>query len=295
MMETNEQFPVLEESDPDRQQRILDAKALSADLVSALAGDRVLTETEKNRLDNLKISRGLRFFSDLLYSITHQYFPPETAEHLWDEIIRHKYHLSAVLGRNARTIVAALDYLSNITGNMHSPTLVGEAAIEELVGLSLRDGLTGLFNHTYFFQQMDLEVRRAARYDTIVSLILIDIDDFKAVNDTYGHQEGDRVLASMGKSLTHEARDSDICCRFGGEEFAVILPSTDVHLAGIIADRMRVKMADHLPGGGRVSVSIGVASYGKMNRTCRDLVASADAALYQVKRSGKDRVEIVAD
>lgn len=295
MMEPNTQLSVLEETDADRRQTILDHKTLTADLVSALAGDRPLSKTEKNRLDDLKTSRGLRFFSDLLYSITHQYFPPETAEELWTEIIGHKYQLSTVLGRNVRTIVAALDYLSNITGNMLSPTLVGEAAIEELVGLSLRDGLTGLFNHTYFFQQMDLEVRRAVRYDTVVSLMLIDIDDFKAVNDTYGHQEGDRILAAMGKTLINVARDSDICCRFGGEEFAVILPSTDVYHAGAIADRMRVTMAHHLPEGGRVSVSIGVASYGKMIKTCRDLVNSADAALYQVKRSGKDRVAVATN
>ena len=71
---------------------------------------------------------------------------------------------------------------------MHSATLVGEPVIEEIVGLSLRDGLTGFLNHTYFFQQIDLEVRRYARYGALVSLVLIDIDDFKDVNDTYGHQ-----------------------------------------------------------------------------------------------------------
>jgi hypothetical protein len=90
------------------------------------------------RLDDLKKSRGLRFFSDLLYSITHQFFPPEIAKDLWTEVLRHKIELSTALGRNVRTVFAALDYLSNITSDMHSPTLAGEAVIEKIVGLSLR-------------------------------------------------------------------------------------------------------------------------------------------------------------
>ena len=291
----NTNSPQIEETDADRRLGILDDDALSVDLVSALAGDRLLTEAEENRLGDLRKSRGLRFFSDLLYSITHQYFPPEAAENLWNEVLRHKMELSTVLGRNVRTVVAALDYLSNITGKLRSATLVGEAVIEEIVGLSLRDGLTGLFNHTCFFQQIDLEVRRYVRYRAIVSLMLIDIDDFKQVNDTHGHQEGDRILAAMGKTLMRVARDSDICCRYGGEEFAVILPLTDVRKAGVIADRMRTEMAETLPDGQTVTVSIGVASSGKKTTTYRDLVAKADAALYEVKRSGKNRVEVAGE
>ncbi|MBV5306673.1 MAG: GGDEF domain-containing protein [Desulfobulbaceae bacterium] len=295
MMGANKYSSPFEESDADRRRGILDDDALSVELVSAFAGDRLLTKSERLRMEELRRSRGLRFFSDLLYSISHQFFSPEVAEDLWTEVLQHKIHLSTVLGRNVRTVVAALDYLSNITGNMHFPTLVGEAVIEEIVGLSLRDGLTGLFNHTYFFQQIDLEVRRAVRYGVDVSLMLIDIDDFKTVNDTYGHQHGDTILAAMGKTLLSVARDSDICCRYGGDEFSVILPLTDVHEAGEIAERIKAEMADYMPAGQKVTVSIGVASFGKTIRTYRDLVERADAALYEVKRNGKNRVEAMAD
>ncbi len=291
----NDNSSLFEETDADRRRGILADDALSLDLVSALADDRPLTEAEKNRLGDIMKSRGLRFFSDLLYSITHQYFPPEVAEDLWTEVLRHKNGLSTALGRNVRIAVAALDYLSNITGNMGSATLVGEAHIEEIVGLSLRDGLTGLFNHTFFYQQIDLEVRRYVRYGTLVSLVLIDIDDFKEVNDTYGHREGDRILAAMGRTLMRMARDSDICCRYGGEEFAVILPLTDVHEAGVIANRLKMELAERLTGGQTVTVSIGVASCGKKTGTYRDFVEKADAALYQAKRGGKNRVVVVAD
>lgn len=283
-----------EETDADRRRGVLADDALSLDLVSAFSGDRPLTEAENNRLDERKKHRGLRFFSDLLYSITHKFFPPEVAEDLWSRILEHKLGLSMTLGRNVRIAVAALDYLSNITTNLWSATLVGEANIEMIIGLSLRDGLTGLFNHTYFYQQIDFEVRRYVRYGTLVSLILIDIDDFKAVNDTCGHREGDRILAAMGKTLLRIERDSDICCRYGGEEFAVILPLTDVNEAGVIANRLRTELAEHLPDGKTVTVSIGVASCGAGTVTYRDLVERADAALYRVKRNGKNRVEVAS-
>ncbi|MGB8658389.1 MAG: GGDEF domain-containing protein [Candidatus Zixiibacteriota bacterium] len=291
----NDNSPPFEETDADRRRGILADNALSLDLVSALAGDRPLTEAEKNRLGDLKKSRGLRFFSDLLYSITYQYFPPEFAEDLWAEVLRHKYGLSTALGRNVRIVVAALDYLSNITANMGSATLVSETHIEEIVGLSLHDGMTGLFNHTYFYQQIDFEVRRYVRYGALVSLVLIDIDDFKEVNDTYSHREGDRILAAMGRTLMRVARDSDICCRYGGDEFAVILPLTDVHEAGEFANRLKVELVKRLPGGRTVTVSMGVASCGKKTGRYRDLVEKADAALYQAKRSGKNGVVVVAD
>jgi diguanylate cyclase (GGDEF)-like protein len=291
--ETNS-LPV-EETDSDRRRRILADTALSLDLVSALAGDRPLTEVEKNRLADLKKSRGLTFFSDLLYAVTHQYFAPEVAKELWAEVMRHKYELSKALGRNAGIAVATLDYFSNITDYMRSATLIGEAHMGEIVGLSLRDGLTGLFNHTYFYQQIDLEVRRSMRYGTHTSLVLIDIDNFKAVNDTYGHREGDKILAAMGGTLLHLARDSDICCRYGGEEFAIILPLTDIHKAGAIANRMRRRLVERLPEGRTVTVSIGVASCEKMTLTYQDLVEKADAALYHAKRSGKNRVELATE
>lgn len=292
---SNDIADFVEETDADRRRGILADNALSLDLVSALAGDRALTDAENDCLNNLKKSRGLRFYSDLFYSITHQYFAPEVAERLWVDVLQHKHELSEAVGRNIRIVVAALDYLSNITDNMDAATLVGEVHIGEIIGLSLRDGLTGLFNHSYFYQQIDFEVKRYVRYGTPISLALIDIDDFKTVNDTYGHREGDRILSAMGKTLLHLARDSDICCRYGGEEFAVILPLTSVHEADAIANRMRKELAQDLPDGRKVTVSIGVAACGENTATYQQLVEQADAALYRGKKSGKNCVEVATN
>jgi len=263
-------------------------------MVSSFAGDREVTESERLYLSHLKHNRGLRFFSDLFYSITHQYFVPEVAEALWTEVQGHKHELSKVLGRNVGIVVATLDYLSNITDNMDAATLVGEEYMGDVIGLSLSDGLTGLFNHTYFYQQVDLEVKRYIRYDTPVTLALIDIDDFKEVNDTHGHREGDRILSAMGKTLLRLARNSDICCRYGGEEFVVILPMTSLHEADVIANRMRKELAQELPDGHRATVSIGVATCEKNTCTYQQLVEKADAALYQAKRNGKNQVVVAS-
>lgn len=294
MMVRKDRSSPFKETDSDHQRKILSDNSLSLDLISALAGDRPLTEIENNHINDLKRNR-VGFYSDLLYSITRHYFPPEIAGDLWTEILQHKFEISTALGRNVGIVVAALDYLSNITANMNSAILAGEAYIEEIVELSLRDGLTGLFNHTYFYQQIDFEMKRYRRYGTLVSLMLIDIDDFKDVNDNYGHLEGDRILATMGRTLMRVARDSDICCRYGGEEFAVILPLTPIHVAGDIADRMKTELTERLSGGQMVTVSIGVASCGEKTGTYRDLVETADGALYQVKRSGKNRVLVIDD
>lgn len=285
----------IEESDADRRRGILAEGALSLDLVSAYAGDRKLKQVEVVLLADLRESRGQRYFSDLLYALTHQYFAPDVAEELWNSIVQHKHALEKRLGRDVKIVVATLDYLSNITENMGAATLISETHIEEIVGLSLRDGMTGLFNHSYFYQQIELEVKRYVRYGADVSVLLIDIDDFKQVNDRFGHREGDRILSAMGKELMRLARDSDVCCRYGGEEFAVILPLTGIREAELLAERMRIELAQTLPDGKVVTVSIGVADCGKNTRNLQDLVERADSALYQIKRSGKNQVMVVGD
>ena len=232
------------------------------------------------------------------------------------------------MGRNVRIAVAALDYLSNITANMGSATLVGEAHISKIVALSLHDVLTGLFNHTYFYQQIDLEVRRKVRYGTLVSLVLIDIDDFKHFNDRYGHPVGDLVLAEAGRILSEQLRRGvDLAARYGGEEFVVLLPNTRRDGAQVVGDRLvrqiaaltraasgaapeseedartvgerirlRIGTAD-IPGvrdgaEPHVSVSVGVAAFPGAAGGPAELVRNADKALYLAKRLGKNRVEV---
>ncbi len=283
-----------DENDTDRLRGTTASDAVRVDLVSACAGDRQLTEAEDAFICTQKNSRGSAFYSDLFYAITHHYFAPKIAEVLWDTVLVHKHIMSEKLGRNVRMTVATLDYLSNITSELSSPTLIAEAYVSEIADLSMRDGMTGLFNHSSCYELLELEFRRQRRYRVGVSLILLDIDNFKSVNDRYGHQEGDRVLIKVAKTMKEQMRDSDICCRFGGEEFVAILPFTnDPDEAGEIAERIRAKAGRITGGGHRITVSVGVAVCDRTITSPRKLIEKADRALYQAKKGGKNKVVLV--
>jgi diguanylate cyclase (GGDEF)-like protein len=182
--------------------------------------------------------------------------------------------------------------------------LTGQAAVSienvdlhEMVRVqAVTDELTGLYNLRHFHETLDGEIERSRRFNQPVGLMMLDIDNFKAVNDTYGHQQGDLVLIEVGRVLRALSRDIDEPARYGGEEMAVILPQTDVDGAELLAERMRAALAgieiDRLDGGGRlrVTATFGVASLPSNARDKESLIAEADAALYRAKRSGKNRV-----
>jgi diguanylate cyclase (GGDEF)-like protein len=179
----------------------------------------------------------------------------------------------------------------------------------ELKLLVVKDQMTGLYNREYFFKMLNSEIQRSLRYEHVFSVILIDIDDFKRFNDTYGHLEGDRLIRGVSqvfrdnvrRSETAPSYDVDVPCRYGGEEFAIILPETppeaspgDNGACGIhalaFAERIRKEIERLDIDGCRVTVSIGAASF-PYNGTDPDaLVKAADDALYRAKRSGKNRV-----
>jgi diguanylate cyclase (GGDEF)-like protein len=282
-----------DETEADRLRGILVPGAVSLDLVSALAGDRAMTELEDASVRELRTKRGSVFFSDLLYAVSHHYFAPEIAEMLWDEILEHKLKMSRLLGRNVRISVAVLDYLSNVTGKISSPTLISEAYVAKIANLSVRDGMTGLFNHTTCYELLELELKAYKRYGVVASVILLDIDDFKRVNDRWGHQEGDRILVELAAILTQQTRDSDICCRFGGEEFVVILPFTECHEAAEIAERIRKGASRIGIAGQTLALSAGVASCDDAASTPHALISRADDALGQAKKSGKNQVVVI--
>jgi two-component system cell cycle response regulator len=269
--------------------------AVPIDLVSAFAGDRNITRNEGARIRELKGRRGNVFFSDLLYSISHRYFAPEIAEDIWNNILSHKLMMSAKLGRNVRIAVATLDYLSSITGETRPFCLISETRVAEVVNLSMRDGMTGLFNQSACYELLELELSNYRRYSVGVALILMDIDNFKSINDRWGHQEGDRILLELATTLKKETRDSDICCRFGGEEFAVILPFTnEPRDAFKIAERIRSGTTKIMSSGQKITVSEGLALCDGSTQTSHTLVDRADRALCQAKRNGKNKV-VVSD
>jgi len=160
--------------------------------------------------------------------------------------------------------------------------------------LSIKDGLTGLYNARYFFSQIESELERCSRYGHSLSIILMDIDDFKKFNDTYGHLMGDRVLECLAEVILKMVRKNDIAFRYGGEEFVILLPETGADEAVGVAERIRAGFAridqcvdDAVPV--HKTISVGVAQY-QAGDTPPQLIERADQYMYAAKSQGKNRI-----
>ena len=170
---------------------------------------------------------------------------------------------------------------------------------EEARKLAITDPLTGLANHRQFYDQLAREFRRAQRYQRPLTLLMLDLDHFKAFNDQHGHLAGDQALRETADILRQNARSVDLLARYGGEEFAIILPETDLVRAAAHAERIRSAVASHVFESQetgqehRVTISIGVAVLTAVTKKIEDLVHDADQAMYRAKAGGRNRLELV--
>ncbi len=167
--------------------------------------------------------------------------------------------------------------------------------LAEVQTMATIDWLTNLYNRRHFFRVGEEEIARARRYDHPISVIMIDIDHFKLINDTHGHSVGDEVLSAIAKRILDGLRQSDIAGRYGGEEFAVVLPETDLpSAASIVAERLRDTIAsrpiDTAEGPLSVTISVGVAGVDTARENLLDALTHADSGLYAAKHAGRNRV-----
>lgn len=181
-------------------------------------------------------------------------------------------------------------------------TFASEAAIafenanlfEQLQKMATLDGLTEIYNRRYFFELAEIELRRTRRYQKNLSLVMLDIDNFKRVNDEFGHSYGDKVLQKISQCMREEMRDLDLVGRYGGEEFIILLPETSLEDALEAAERLRKAIEGNSEinpqGQSIVTVSLGVAGLEGDTRTFDDLIQQADKALYRAKQAGKNQV-----
>jgi two-component system cell cycle response regulator len=171
-----------------------------------------------------------------------------------------------------------------------------EAMMEKLAEMTIRDELTHLYNRRYFMEVFERETAAFQRYDTQLVLCMMDLDHFKNINDTYGHPAGDALLRSVAELLQKTVRKSDIPCRYGGEEFAVILPNTGIEHAKVFCERFREKVENLVTSYGeeklKVTISIGLAQFSK-EKSSEALLERADHALYLAKSGGRNRVASV--
>ena len=232
-----------------------------------------------------------------LAELAHLQVSEAEAELLWREVARHRRELLRLLGRDAGERVALLDYLLNIHPQRVDATIIETTALDAIERRAISDALTGLYDRGYFEDALKRELQRCQRYGNPVSLLLLDLDQFKEVNDEYGHRVGDKVLLAFGELIRKHLRGADVPCRLGGDEFAIILSDTAQREAGTVAERFRADVESWFethPVCGQfleVTVSGGIATAPADATSHEQLYALADGALYEAKRRGSNRIE----
>jgi diguanylate cyclase (GGDEF)-like protein len=229
-------------------------------------------------------------YARLLHVMCHLRLAPAEAKKTWEAIIRHRDTMESKLGRPTGFRVAMLDYFINESRELKNPKVIEIHVYAETARQAAVDELTGIFNRRFFDAAIEREVKQAARRNRELSLLIIDIDNFKRINDTHGHTTGDAVISALGKLLKRQIRSEDTPCRIGGEEFAVLLPETGVAGAEIVAEKIRHEFSKLKIASTDLSLSGGLATYPADAADAADLIDRADQMLYFAKYSGKNRV-----
>lgn len=230
------------------------------------------------------------FFSSLFLLLAQLQLPEEKAKTLYFEIRDYQNKLAQTQGRPVDFRVAMMDYLVNVEPLVNFPKVIELAEFEKQHHYAVFDSLTGIYNRRYIDALLTQELYRAKRHHSEFTLIFMDIDDFKQINDSLGHLTGDKVLQTLGSLLKNLVRTEDTLARYGGEEFICLLPETGKDGGRIFAQRIVNAIHQLVPGEiPRFTVSMGVAIFPDDGATVEALVENADSRLYAAKAAGKDR------
>ena len=245
-------------------------------------------------LEHIAHAEGDLIYPVLLNVFTQLDFDQVEAKEIWQGILKLRKEMSKSFNRRVNLLTAICDYFLTIKKSFNYPKVVELKVFEEANHFSKCDSLTGLYNRGYFEDSLSGEISRARRYDTEFSILFLDLDDFKKINDTLGHLAGDYVLKKVANLIIKEKREEDVVARYGGEELVVILPETNKVNTIIKAERIRKKiqeMALDFDGNKiQVSVSGGIATFPQDALEANRLIQCADQALYRAKSEGKNKV-----
>jgi len=263
-----------------------------------LVDDRPDPRELMGQLRGLRDETGFPAAAAALHLLAHIEMPEVQAERLLADLLRHRDDVAGSLGRDPGLRVAAIDYLSNVKRLLANPAIVERSQLEQAERSAITDPLTRLYNRRHLMAALSRELRRSQRYALRLSLLMLDLDEFKRLNDEHGHAAGDAVLQQVARILRRAVREADVPCRFGGEEFAVILPETDRLGAYAVAERTRARIERLFQDGAfqglpaRLGLSGGIACYPDDGQNPATLVARADQALYLAKERGKNRISL---
>jgi diguanylate cyclase (GGDEF)-like protein len=227
-------------------------------------------------------------YSDIIFKLTRMPMAPAVAKEHLENIIFHMRDLNDKLGRNVGIHVSVCDYFSKINVLIKNPILIEESLLRTKEESAFQDELTGLFNRRYFNHELPGEIERFRRFGTSFSLLMLDLDHFKRFNDLHGYMAGDAALVAVAEVIAQSVRVYDKVVRYGGEEFAIILPQADRKKAGLVAERIRAAIEEQciIHDGlnvGNMTVSVGVSTYPLDALDMTNLVRRADQALYVAK------------
>jgi diguanylate cyclase (GGDEF)-like protein len=249
----------------------------------------------------LEAESGPDVYAVLLFVLTQLDFSGSTAHEHWLRVLRQWEELNRRVPGKVDLRVAVLQYFLRSLRKLHNPAIVEIKILRRTQDSAIYDELTRLYNFRYFQDRVVSEVRRASRYETPLSLLMIDADDFKAFNDTRGHLAGNMALRRLASVLRKTVREVDVATRYGGEEFAILLPSTPKLAALKLGEKLRAAIEraaigrDEQRPGRPLTVSIGVASLPGDAANAEELVDRADRALYIAKSMGKNCVKPFSD
>ena len=241
---------------------------------------------------------GKDFYILAIYYLTRKNLPLDDAAIQWHGLLRHRREMKSFLNRDVGLRVAAADYFVNINRQVTRPLILESELVQQQDQNALTDALTGLYNRRFFNQILKKEMSVSRRHDQTFSLLIADVDHFKEYNDRFGHTAGDKALQGIAQVLRNTARSHDYLIRYGGEEFAVLLPKASRRAASIAAERHRRAVEEtyfygqtEMPGG-NLTISVGVANVPEDAFHSSDLVNRADLALYEAKRGGRNRIRL---
>ncbi len=250
------------------------------------------------KLQAIKEKYKVQVFSHVLSILTHLNFNESEAEEFLKKILQHRREMQNKLKRDLGLRVSALDYFLNIEKKLDNPKVIELSLFEQTEKSAVTDWLTGLHNLRFFRICLQKEFHRARRYRAPLSLLFLDIDNFKDVNDAHGHLFGDIVLKEVSRIIRKNVRDSDMPFRYGGEEFSVILPETARMGAYRVAERVRNGIEMHFKKktieGSRIPITMsgGISVFPDDALNDVELLQRADQALYNAKAGGKNRISI---
>jgi len=271
--------------------RILKTRLIDLLNQEYLLGDKFFEELEKIYNSVEDQSDKEVFYSNFLEIVSHLEFPEEIAKEHWDKIKERYKELSKKLGRTISVRTAIIDYFTYNTNVLRNPVVI-EIFLYDSSSLKVYvDDMTGLYNYRYFKEALWAESKRAERYNLFFSVAIADIDDLKSINAKHGEDVGSMVIKTFAKIVDLNKRAEDVVCRYGGDEFVMLLPETSKAGAIAFLSRVKRKFEDAIKEKGiSVTVSAGTSEFPSDTKDPVTLVDLADKALYVAKLRGKDKI-----